>query len=158
MRPRILGKLLIEGPLTRFEAVPAMEMLKVFDEKNWRATVEDAVVNGSIDADGKANILERLLKQRGDAERVAKLARKALSSSDAEGRSSLENVYTLALISSEGFRTAKKFLVSTGGKMETSRSPSKVFNYAMAEWGDLGIPPADLLNRVLTLNSELELI
>ncbi len=148
-----LERLLQHSRVTFFEALPAIDLLRALNPKEWRNTVVEALNNPQIDGLGKAMLLQGLLEAPWDAPNVVSLTERVLESEELEeSRSHIRTVYTLALICAGRFTDAMAVISKDRSRLSEVRSASTIFNYAIAEWGATGRPPNDLFRQVLNLN------
>ncbi|ANL68581.1 tetratricopeptide repeat-containing protein (plasmid) [Rhizobium phaseoli] len=71
---------------------------------------------------------------------------------DIDTKDDLKSDLILALISSRQYARAMHLIVPGGDGLSEEASIRDVFNYAVASWGDTGVPPRELFQRVLELD------
>ena len=153
-----LRALLLTEQVTLFECRTAIDFLAVYDPDGWRATLEKAAQNANVDPIVRHQIFEALLSERTQAIRVIELLRNALRDPQLEekARNLLTNACVLALISIGEFPEAMELLGDIRSSFQNSNKTADLFNYAIAEWGDLKVPPLDIFERILQLSEKQE--
>lgn len=108
-----------------------------------------------LDIVERIEIAEELQKERDDLPLaisvLEKLSKDKKCSSELKNRA--KNVLVLCLIGVRRYRDAMELIGSPRPTPE-SLDERDAFNYAMAEWGEGGIPPKDMLQRVQVLHEQ----
>jgi cellulose biosynthesis protein BcsQ/predicted negative regulator of RcsB-dependent stress response len=84
--------------------------------------------------------------------RAEMVLRSALSELHDVTRSAAQQQLSLVLIAQRRFKEAMDIIAPTRDEALAKESVSAVFNYAMAEWGETGVPPVDLFRRAVRLD------
>lgn len=137
---------------TPTELRSAIEALKPLDS-NWIEIIERLPLLEQLAPEDVGIISAALQSDPRAVPLAARLLERAHRDADDSAGSymQLRSNLVLSLISSGQFRKAMG-LISTGREQVKSGAEIEdAFNYAMAEWGQKGIPPRDLFELVLTL-------
>jgi cellulose biosynthesis protein BcsQ len=131
------------------EFVAALELLRDFDS-NWISVVANAPSLWKLDDHLQMRVVEILESDVKGTELAIAMMSKLVD--QPREVSELANLHlTLALIRSRQFKKAIEAIAGSREEVLESNEPIDVFNYAMAEWGQKGIAPKDLMARVLLL-------
>jgi len=103
----------------------------------------------------RVDVAEELLRDRKSLRVAESILREALLDRECTvaEHDGAKNHLVLCLIGQARFREAME-AISPARPDPTILSIQCAFNYAMAEWGETGVPPQDLLRRVVELDSQ----
>ncbi|MVA80523.1 AAA family ATPase [Agrobacterium vitis] len=130
----------------------AIEALKSLDS-NWITLIEESPFLEQLAPEDIGIVSAALQSDAGAAPLAARLLERAYHESDesAGAHEQLHSNMVLSLIASGEFRKAMEALSTDRDQVLLGSGIADVFNYAMAEWGENGVPPVDLFERALTI-------
>lgn len=130
----------------------AIEALKPLDP-NWVELIEGLPILEQLASEEVGIVSAALQSDPRAVPLAARLLEKAYADADEPAglNMHLHTDLILSLISSGQFRKAMAVISASKEQVISDAKIEDVFNYAMAEWGQNGIPPQDLFELVLTL-------
>jgi MinD-like ATPase involved in chromosome partitioning or flagellar assembly len=140
--------------LAGIDLVSSVRVLAGFDGRSL-AQVDEYVAVQRQDARIRYRICQELMTSV-DGLSVAERMLRRLESEPSENTSFLREVKTqlcLCLISQERYQEAMNIVADRRPLATDISDITEAFNYAMAEWGQTGVPPKDLFNRVVELGA-----
>ncbi len=135
------------------EFVAALELLRDFDS-NWISVVANAPGLGKLDEHLQIRVAEILESDVKGTELVVAMMSKLVGQQrdTKDGSYALAKLHlSLSLIHSRQFKKALEVIADSREEILESDRVTEVFNYAMAEWGQKGVAPKDLMARVVLL-------
>lgn len=133
------------------ELSQAADALRSIDD-NWFSAVKYAPAIKRYDAEDRLELMEYLTTDPGSLNEVIETAQEVLRDAATSEREKAHNLLILSTIGAGRFREAMTLLAPSREEAMASEVIRTVFNYAMAEWGDRGALPVDLLQRVVELD------
>lgn len=140
---------------TVFEVAPALQIARSLAPGSVHSLVHAGLLNDRIDAGGKNSLLTSLMTSREGLVETRNVADALLPKLvGRDGFALVENSLMLSLIGLGEFERAIAIPGLDRAALLVKATMVDVFNYAIAEWGLTGTPPADLARRTLELRSE----
>jgi cellulose biosynthesis protein BcsQ len=152
-----LHQLLGSGTATVFEILPAMDLLRAIDARNWVKPVQGAIEQLQANAQTYEMLMVSLMASREKLPLAVRVGQRALAVEGEAGSDSLtiHALQVLALVGMGEFQLAMERITDDRRKLfKPNRRLDHIFNYAMAEWGLQGSPPEDLFAHVIAVTDE----
>jgi tetratricopeptide (TPR) repeat protein len=149
-----LKDVLDSADATHFDVSRAIRWLRdvkpqaLTDVPQWRALK-------ALDFEARLQITDEFLWHRASLPAAELVLRQLAASPDAspEGRGKAANQWAVSLIGLGRFREAME-AINSARPQPLDLEAHGAFNYAMAEWAEIGKPPTDLIQRVIDLHEQ----
>lgn len=148
-----LHQLLSSGTATAFEVLPAIDLLRAIDPLGWVSPIQTAIDQLQVSGPVYAMLMQSLMTERDKLPLAIRMGRHALSSATPELRKGgeIQSQLILSLIGLGDFDLAMETITPERESLFESKKPDDIFNFAVAQWGSEGEPPADLFEHVLSV-------
>jgi MinD-like ATPase involved in chromosome partitioning or flagellar assembly len=152
------AKKALEGPeVTGMDLTSSVRIIHDYD-KPYLPQIPGAAAVRAQDVPSRFSIAQELMTSVEGLPSAERILRQILEDPKAleEFKTGAETYIVLCLIGQQRYQDAMETISSQRPKAQEISRVVSAFNYAMAEWGQLGVPPKDLFSRVIELTKPRE--